>query len=77
MPGSVGPVRSRIVPREHHSTTSDSVTASTDSKMLASTTWPRPVRRRASSAANAPSAPNMPVSESPMLMPTRIGGRSG
>ena len=77
MPGSVGPVRLRSVPRAHHSTTSDSVTASTDSKMLASTTWPRPVRWRASNAATAPSAPKMPVSESPIEMPTRIGGRSG
>lgn len=42
MPGNVGPVRSRRVPATSHSGTSDSVTASTDSKIAASTTWPRP-----------------------------------
>ncbi len=45
--------------------------------MLESTTCPCPVERRASRAARAPRAANIPARESPRLTPTRTGGRSG
>src|SRR5829696_8997948 len=46
--------------------------------MPTSTIWPRPLRiSRLYRAVTAPRAPNVAASESPRLMPTRGGGRSG
>jgi hypothetical protein len=77
IPGSVGPVRYALgapAPPLHDQRLGDREHRLEDARVddLAAPGAAARLQR-----GTAPSAPNMPVSESPMLMPIRIGGRSG